>query len=81
MPEASSWRRASLLFQRNKFTVHHFAINHNWFEVAQLVLRLSLLIFATKIVNTILHKIALKQTKVKIKIMIEKMQLTCLVKS
>ena len=51
--EAGDWGLA-LYLELNKLTVHNFSVNYNGLEVAELILQLSLLIFATKIIDAFL---------------------------
>ena len=55
VPKSRAWRRASSRLKQSEFTMHNFAVNDNWFEVAQLVLELSFLVFASKVVNSVLN--------------------------
>lgn len=54
----SRWR--PLHFHRDELTVHNLAIDDDRFKVAQLVLQLPLRVLATKVVNSVQHRVALQ---------------------
>ena len=58
MAKTGHWR-LSLTLDGDKFSMDNFAVNNDGLEIAKLVLELTLLVLATKEINSILDNIAL----------------------
>ena len=62
MPKAS-YRRLALALKLSELSMDDLAIDHDWLEVAQLVLQFSLLVLTTKEVHSFLDRVALQKYK------------------
>ena len=62
MPK-TSYRRLALALKLSELSMDDLAIDHDWLEVAQLVLQFSLLVFTTKEVHSFLDRVALQKYK------------------
>ncbi len=62
-------RGCALDLKLHKFSMDHFAIDDNWFEVSKLVLELTFLVFASKEVDAVLDGVRLftKESQTKLK--------------